>query len=448
MRKSKIWKITSILFAATLIAGLAVATSYAVMEDDDAAWIEAAKPYAGVTIYGMATPSSFSDMHIEQGKRFEKLTGIKVVIDQIPSESFYAKQRVDLISRSGTTDFSTIDFGDLTPFVKMGVVEPLNEILDDPDFPVIDWTDYPQSIMDLAVTIDGLIYGFPADGAVMIQFYRKDLFEKAGVEPATTWEEVLTVARKMKPYVEYGNATEMKTYYPVSRGTNILPYGTNWLDENHRASVLRDPRTIANYEIWNSLWEEGFLPPGQPSFSREEMLTFYRQGKVGMLTMAWPGYVGENEDPTISGVAGKTGYVPVPGKAPYLSGWTYSVHTDSKNKEATTLFLSWLTNEKQSYEALTKGGMWRFRESLLNDNAKQAILKTLNGASKWEALEAMRESGPGARMTPLIDDFNEVRVALSPFLIEAIIGKRPVKEALAAGADRVEEILAGHGYYD
>ncbi|MHA7984290.1 ABC transporter substrate-binding protein [Rathayibacter sp. CAU 1779] len=48
------------------------------------------------------------------------------------------------------------------------------------------------------VGINGDVYGVPVDTAPMGMFYRKDLFEKAGISVPTTWEEFAADAAKVK----------------------------------------------------------------------------------------------------------------------------------------------------------------------------------------------------------------------------------------------------------
>lgn len=72
--------------------------------------------------------------------------------------------------------------------------------------------DFPQYKID-SVSKDGSVYAFPFDAGPVAVFYRKDVFEQAGIDPSkiNTWDD----------YIEAGKVIKEKT------GMNMLSYDSN-----------------------------------------------------------------------------------------------------------------------------------------------------------------------------------------------------------------------------
>ena len=74
--------------------------------------------------------------------------------------------------------------------------------------PKISKGDYVSSLVD-AATLNGKVYGKPWYAGARALIYRKDMLEKAGVEPPKTWDEMMAAAKAIKAKVAAG-------VYPVS----------------------------------------------------------------------------------------------------------------------------------------------------------------------------------------------------------------------------------------
>src|SRR3954454_12127955 len=74
--------------------------------------------------------------------------------------------------------------------------------------PEISKGDYVSSLVD-AATLDGKVYGKPWYAGARSLIYRKDILEKAGVQPPKTWDEMTAAAKTIRSKVGGG-------VYPVS----------------------------------------------------------------------------------------------------------------------------------------------------------------------------------------------------------------------------------------
>ena len=73
--------------------------------------------------------------------------------------------------------------------------------------PKIAKGDYVSSLVD-AATLDGKVYGKPWYAGARALIYRKDMLEKAGVQPPKTWDEMTAAAKAIK--------SKVGGVYPVS----------------------------------------------------------------------------------------------------------------------------------------------------------------------------------------------------------------------------------------
>ena len=66
--------------------------------------------------------------------------------------------------------------------------------------PKIAKGDYVSSLVD-AATLDGKVYGKPWYAGARALIYRKDMLEKAGVQPPKTWDDMMAAAKAIKAKV-------------------------------------------------------------------------------------------------------------------------------------------------------------------------------------------------------------------------------------------------------
>ncbi len=142
-----------------------------------------------------------------------------------------------------------------------------------------------------ASSVDGKQYGVPYAYYAWGFYYRKDLFEKAGItETPTTWEEFKQVGEKL-------NAAGIT---PVTIGTKNLWPAAGWFDFlNLRINGLEfhadlmegkiaytDERVKRVFEKWAELVEADFFIENHPAYSFQEALPFMNQGEAAMYLLA------------------------------------------------------------------------------------------------------------------------------------------------------------------
>ncbi len=126
-------------------------------------------------------------------RQFEQVVGCPIhqraySIDRLRSEALLNAERT--VSRY---DIIAVDLPWIGEFAEKGVLMPLDAAmdvarLDPPDFHTAGWK---------AAHWAGRPFGVPAQTTPELLFYRKDLFEEAGLEPPATTESLLNAARTL-----------------------------------------------------------------------------------------------------------------------------------------------------------------------------------------------------------------------------------------------------------
>ena len=351
--------------------------------------VEAAKQYAGaeISIVWEAGLQSLDPLNFS-GPKWEELTGIKVKVIEVPTAEMFTKILQEHRAGTGAYDALNVIPSWMPDLVKAGALEELD--------PYVDKYGYRAELDNIAPTyrdnqmkVDGKIYGFPDDGDLFVLYYRKDLFEdpenqaefkaKHGYDlgPPQTWEQ----------YAQIGQFITDK-YAPEIYGAGQFrgpAYGIWLFEERYRVEGGRffDPETMRaqiNGEIGVKAYEgmrsdNAFMPPGVETWGFVEALSSFLAGDIAM-TISWPpfgrwaaGY-GTDEEALSwvpkSTIADKVGYALPPGGTPQLAaGFSLSVASGSKNKEAAYLFIQWLNSEETSLQRVQLPYALRdpFRES-------------------------------------------------------------------------------------
>ena len=117
---------------------------------------------------------------------FEKATGIRVKFEQLQESQLSTKLATEFATRSSSVDvFMTRPLQEGKLFNKNGWSEPLN----------MDFSDYPKNVMSVA-TFGGKVYIVPLVTEWQVLYYRKDLFQKAGLKVPTNFAELEAAATK------------------------------------------------------------------------------------------------------------------------------------------------------------------------------------------------------------------------------------------------------------
>lgn len=358
----KIQSLVAGVAAALLVSALAACSSPAPEPAGSAAPTDAAKPYAGTTLSYWATNQGSSlddDAQILQPEldKFEEQTGIKVQLEVIPwsdmtnntLQAAISGQGPDVVNIGNTnaTTFQTtgafLEFGD-AELAALGGKEKWVESA---------WlTAGPPGNPPTSVPLYSQVYGL---------FYNKALFSEAGLQPPTTWEQLLDAAKQLTDPAQgtWGivapagtvNVSMHIQYIFVAQngGSPFLEDGTpSFVTPENINAVKRYIDLMATDQVMN---------PSNAQYTEGTQATNdFAGGKIGMY-MAQTGNVNalsqSGMDPSQYGV------VPVPAPAggepvgSFIAGTNISIFKNTQHKDAALEFVKFMTSVEEQ-EILNK----------------------------------------------------------------------------------------------
>ena len=188
-----------------LFALVASIFSFSAMAGGHADWFkEAGAPYKGTVLQGVAEntpPGQFAGEVL--AKEFEKLTGIKVQLENTSWDQMYDKAIKDMEANSGIYDFVYIEQDIVYDYLNRDFLVNITEgLANNPDLqaPGVSLDDF-TTFIDYFKDGSGDVFGVPMEAFIKVYLYRKDLFERAdakaqfrsqygyGLTPATSFDQ-------------------------------------------------------------------------------------------------------------------------------------------------------------------------------------------------------------------------------------------------------------------
>jgi multiple sugar transport system substrate-binding protein len=115
---------------------------------------------------------------------------------------------------------------------------------------------WPKSVIE-PITVDGQIIGFPLYTYPEVIWYRKDLFQQAGLKPPTTLDSLLKAAQALyKPPDMYGIALYNDLSNPDTVAEICAAFGCSLFDDKGNVTI-NSPETIKALSYLKKLWQTG-----------------------------------------------------------------------------------------------------------------------------------------------------------------------------------------------
>lgn len=315
-------------------------------------------------------PSSIEvDNHIIAA--FEKAhPGVKVNLTHASLNDILPK--LSAMLKAGTAPdlaFSSPKF--VPPLVDQGYLAPMDDVFKklgdiSPNF--------------VAANSKGKIFDVPAAVEARMLYYRKDLFEAAGLKPPTNFDEWLKAAKALT--VDKNGDGKIDQYGISLTGAPpecsydicivLWANGGDLFDKNNKI-VLDGAKSIQALEFLGKLKE--FTPPGMATTTYKDVSLNFANGVAAMAI--YPGRMMMNIDRYNPELRGKVGVVPIPygpggNNKPVVheSLNDFIVFKTSKNVKLAKEFVSFYMSGKQYLEFLTAstpGHSLPVRNSWLDD---------------------------------------------------------------------------------
>ena len=429
---------------------LAVTASFAAADGHGGPYAE----YAGTTLVVNFPAHPHYDAVMQILPEFTKETGIEVEVDQLPYLKMRERQTLELAQDEGEYDLIGYVVFSKADYVYADQLENLakyfmNPKLSDPNYDAGDLIDgYVYNIgfaggdRGYLSGKTGSLFGLPYGSETSVLGYRKDIFEKHGLEVPETYEEMLALACKI-PELEPGMgglSSRAASGHHAAHAflLHLNPLGGAIFDESWNP-VMNNAEGVAAAEALKTIVDCG--PEGASTFGFGEALGAFLNGDTAMF-LDTTIVAGQIDNPSKSKVVGKVGWALHPmGKerASQTGGFGIGIPANAENKDAAFLLMQWLTSKKgDKMVAMAGGNPSRFSTHADAEvNAKFPHMATFG--------EALKHADPDWR--PIIPVWGKVNADLGTTLSKVLTEDLDIQEALDGVATRARGVMEEAGYY-
>lgn len=228
----------------------------------------------------------------------------------------------------------------VSEFQRLGLLEALDEFkaergYDDEDFMPQSWSYFVED--------DGKLYAAPAYAEGRALFYRKDIFEEAGIsEPPRTLEELITIGKQLSNGEDRFALADQSGDLDLHFFSWLLyTYGGDVYDEAKTTCTLTAPEGIEALNYYKQLYDENIIP--KDPAKRVDTAQGFQEGYYAMAESGpwWLGLL-KSEAPEITG---KWATAPLPaGRTTVSYGHpnAWIIPADAKNKDGAENFIAFM----------------------------------------------------------------------------------------------------------
>lgn len=396
------------------------------------------RPYAGTRLAIMLPPSSQFRAQEKRLDEFEAATGIKVAYQYVPYGQLLEKLTTEAVG--GGSAYDLMAYQDSWLASLSGYLSPLDARLADG---AVDLGRYPE-VYRKACQYGGATYGLPVRAHPQLLFYRRDLYEQAGVEPPRTWDQMLTAATAVQ--AASGVPGVVMDYVKGSGFQNLWiwlnclwGHGAEVLDADGRPSFQLPAGVHATQAYVDVLLKHRIANPGSSQFNEYDMVNAMAQGNGATMMVWWWTYsVLTGERSRLK--PAQVGFVPMlrvgsPQSPTVAIVMPFGIARQSRQQDAAWEFLKWVSNP-----ALEKTIVCDKRDpqsadivathtaTYLDDEVNQ-----VNHGLHRAALASLQ----GARTVPQLANWPQIATALEAAVSEIVSSGKPVQAALDDAAAQV-----------
>lgn len=391
-------------------------------------------------------PTEFS------GPMWEELTGIRVEVVSRPFPDLFASQVAEHLAATGGFDALSVVPSWMGDFLSQGMVEPLGAYVAQYMNPA-DLDDY-HPLYKGFMEYGGETYSLFDDGDMILLYHRTDLFEDQANKDAFQAQ----YGYELAPPTDWTQYDEIQAFF-TGQGAPDLYGGASqraagqvygWYSEEfrNRGGRFFDEATMdatldseAGIETLTRMVESNkTMPPGIETWGFVEVLTAWLAGDLAMVGGAWPPYGRWSQGTSAeqlawvpeTQIAGKIGYSVMPmGHSLHNAGFALSVSSQSRNKEATYLFLQWLTSPTISLQRVMLP--YTLRDPYrLSHFASEEYRSQWNNAADY--LDTLSLAADSALLDLVLPGSAEYHTALDQMVTAAQAGTDPAQAAADGNA--------------
>jgi multiple sugar transport system substrate-binding protein len=288
-----------------------------------------------ITVWAMGTEGEKLSV---LAKDFEKANpGVTVKITPVPWDAAHDKLATAIAGRQ-TPDVSLVGTTWMGEFAKAGALDPTPDVINKSLFFPGAWD---------TTVVNGTSYGVPWYVETRLIYYRKDLAQRAGVQPPTSWAGLTDFATALQQkakakwgmYLQPGGQGSWQTFLPFA-----WQNGATVADPDNKNFTLDSPEMAKAVDYYSSFFRSGLAPKDLGAAQGEPERGFV-DGRFGAF-ISGPWHLGILRDLGGASFMDKVGLVQMPKEkagTSFVGGGDLAVFKDSKNRDTAWKFVQFLS---------------------------------------------------------------------------------------------------------
>src|SRR5579859_7450918 len=387
-----------------------------------------------VTLTHWVHPLSKDDMQVWDPiiKQYQQThENIDIKIEQVPWTDRIQKV-MSAVSANAAPDTSYVNVDEFTTYVAQNALAPLDGYIGSSRVDVNDFVQGPRD----AMTWKGKMYEIPILYAFRVGYYNTDVWQKAGLDPATspkTWDEYTKTMDQLKTAKAGGKISAYPTYMAVLTDIpvgNFNPWfyqaGGHFLTPEGKSGYDAEAGVTAlNFMI--KIFKD-YCNPSNAASKGQDMVSLFGQGAYAYLNnfeLSVIKQVQKDFSETKFAIANS-----MQGKVRWTHGGVGAkcIFAGSKHKDQTWEWINFITSGKPNLDYNVGFGFVPPRQSVIDD-FKKTVSDPLYLRALDEAQYGGIEKAPG-----LWDAW----AIVEPMIQAALLGKMSAEAALKSAADQID----------
>jgi multiple sugar transport system substrate-binding protein len=371
---------------------------------------------------------------------------VNVTVNE-PTEGYDDQLLLDFSAGVGPDVFS-VSAEAIPELVEADLMLPLDERIEAWE----DWSQFPPG-MQLMPSLNDSVYAVMYVTDTRVLFYRKDVFEAAGLptewEPES-WEDVFDAAAEIQANVPdvipmmveagtiWGEGTTIDGFFMLFGGAGGTLY-----DTTDNKWVVESPAMLKAFQFYERMFADELSQP-EP-FMEPEPWVFYLQegvakGKVGIaviVSVAWDLFAPDSTWGPIANRDEVLGWVPMPAEEPgagingwdYIGmggGWGWAISKTSQNPDLAWEFIQFMSSADSISTYVAGVGGVPSRSDAPTSDFNAAIA---------ELVLPYQSFRPGSPDYPRVSE--QIQIATEKIML----GEATAEEAMTQFAEAVEGIV-------
>jgi lactose/L-arabinose transport system substrate-binding protein len=359
---------------------------------------------------------------------------VKINYITLQPSDLYQKVQLDAAAGSGFPDLSCVEDSHLAQFVKLGVLADITSKVK-PYIPKI--LDYKWQ----QAAAGGHYFAMPWDAGPLALFYRRSVFKRAHVNPASiqTWSDYYKAGLKIKKlgvamWIQSKSQNDARFYESL-----LWQQGSGYVDSKGNVSIDKDPRALAALDLMGKMWHSGIISdqaewtdPWYKTITDAKTATLPMAAWMGTFLKSW----------LAPKTAGDWGVIPLPAFAPNGShyandgGSALAIFKNTSNMDAAWAYTQYHLGRADTQSAIYKDqDIFPALESAWRSPYIHQPDPYYGGEKVRELFVAAAQHIP--RATVYSSDYQQMNALMSTEIQKYALGKETAQEALSNAAKEI-----------